>query len=828
MGIPVPLFGLTATASYDVLADIQRELSGYGSYQLEEDSLVRFESTIRPEIQFFIEDVSIPNIAYQDIWKLKKALGSAKRKRIFELLDNLPEALQVLNGNTDLLFTQKDWEENHTLTSERAKSIRLENYNPNQFFTQANGGLIFCPHKSGAYGITDQFKPERFGSPVNLEGIFDHVSQRSEIRPGYFMGAGDEQDENSLVIVEESIKNQDLFKKNKLNVMVATKAFGMGIDKPNIRYTIHLNYPGSIESFVQEAGRAGRDRDLAIAYLLINRQTFQIEGETDRLDHDQEINFYFHNNSFKGISKEMAVLDELLTEIYFPDRTAEIENLILQELEVELNCKYWEGGVNKRLYINSGFNSSLGFIDLNTLTINTNNTINQDLSLRVLNLVVNYIRNLNLKVPAWEWIQLSDKEAGIERLLEAKSNGDSYKVEVGFINNHKERIKTLADWIRRILNENRFTDEEMKKIRAKCNNSDDFIEEIQTKYESLTGNKIELRIFFDQLDRKAERPLGETFRRFSAYFNGYRNKQDTERAIYRLTTLGVIDDYTVNFNSNTFTLYGIKKADKEYRHQVEVYLKKFYSEKAAKQRLKEIDKFDEPTYLRKSLHFLIQFVYESIKQKRSNAIKEMRDACIQTIEKGKDGNLFLREYIDLYFNSKYARIGYFFTDEKGNVIPASLTDITENGKSFDLKVVWNFMEYVSSDSTGTEVENTKHLRGACIRMITNSPENYVFRLLNAFTLFMLEFRNKRLMEEAIEQLVIGFEKLAEFEKLEDNLLKRKFEKYYDLVVFKNELLQDWLITHEIEFSFEIITLTRTVKKVSSITNSLKLLNKTLG
>ncbi|MGB0166255.1 MAG: RecQ family ATP-dependent DNA helicase [Luteibaculum sp.] len=153
----------------------------------------------------------------------------------------------------------------------------------------------------------------------NASGI---IYTRSRKNTKYYRNLLRENDINALayhagMTQSERAMHQEKWGKSDDCVMVATSAFGMGIDKPNVRYVVHPELPESLEAFIQEAGRAGRNGKKAYSLLLYNREDLQLLE--DKLIHQQPekkeiIRFYSALfNAFKiaqgtGINSEHHLL----------------------------------------------------------------------------------------------------------------------------------------------------------------------------------------------------------------------------------------------------------------------------------------------------------------------------------------------------------------------------------------------------------------------------------------------------------------------------------------------------------------------------------------
>lgn len=103
------------------------------------------------------------------------------------------------------------------------------------------------------------------------------------------------------------------------------------------------------------------------------------------------------------------------------------------------------------------------------------------------------------------------------------------------------------------------------------------------------------------------------------------------------------------------------------------------------------------------------------------------------------------------------------------------------------------MEIVKEDPKAGEVDNIKHLRGACTRMLRNQPGSYTLMLLNAFTLYMLEYKNQRYLTEAEELLSNAFKSIQEKESdWDEEKLAKILNTFKSKLLEKNEFLRSYL------------------------------------
>ena len=771
-GKELPLFGLTATASFDVLADIEREL------EIDKEdghAVVRHENTVRNEIFFSIQEVTVPvdvDMIYNR-QELQGKIALEKRSLLESAVHKKKSSLQK-------------YQEEATLR-ERVLPNAYENYLPDferekgldAYVTKAIGRLLkdadvplqqqldgrynygsiaFAPHRRGDYGV---------------HNLFLAVAGNGETK-GYFMGAGDDREGERIVNhQDESIKHMDAFITGKASLMFATKAFGMGIDKPDVRWTYHLNIPGSIESFVQEAGRAARDGKVALATVYFNRQRFTRLGDADayKLDTDgaflpdREILDFFYRLSFQGAIKETVILDELLTRI-LPPRISRLQLLANQFAAVhglkEIDANPRTSNAERKVYV------KIDGEEVGYLNITPNGIVPMYTPAGYESVVGHFRDHLRDSVKAANdvafWLALgavveSDVPyGGIETLLSVKKE---VRLTIPFQNKYYPTT-------------NRVTKEKIisSELRQKLKDCALFKKLIE---EGIYAN--------DAIDFRVEHSL-RTSHSFHEFVNGFvndsspglqekiftnkevqqvyslpRNGQDTAKAIYRLTTLGIVDSYTIDYQNNCFEILCRRKKEGFYLNELERVISRYSSAKDAAQIVsgyRQKYKSSEQSEMRYCLERLTEFVYAKIAEKRQLAMNDVVRLCEYAlqIKEPIEQSEAIKSEVYYYFNAKYARPENEAVLENGKKTPACLLKRRDDEAEV---VADEFIDLLDTDITGSFKNNLKHLRGAAQRSINAYPNFAAAYFLRAYCLIVQseETNTQLLVENAIEDLKRG-------------------------------------------------------------------------
>ena len=697
---------LTGTASCNVITDIKRELS-----MSKNVAIVTPSDFHRPELHF-------------------KVLHQSSDKSLEERIAS-GDVEEAIKATIEYETQQEGMKE-------------VESGDVEDFFRRdekgcyVNSGLVFCPLA----------KKER----ESTETIYARLSAKHRELVGMYHG---QLDDNVKTAAQSS------FVGNKKGLLVATKAFGMGIDKPNIRFTVHTTVPDSIESFYQEAGRAGRDRKDAVNIIMAPPRSVAYEDI-----HDKGIFDFFISQSFPDQDAFVEQVANLLDTSYV--KSDEMKLSLLKDLQeqdisskevdididsaghvvlkllkgssrVDYNVDYQEGKVKfspKYQYRGGGQDREGVLYNLYRSNIQSclKEKLEQNDKLTADNMSLSF--DLEKK-------DVLESISSILRRIKGEERVDCY---IGLDKSY------LANWVMNIL---RYLIDEKKRrtggkypitlrkeLWRRVDAQRKACEEQKWRYKPENFYPLYGEICAsNRLVPLAQNEYMELAENLKPMWKGaYNGIQD--KALYYLGVLGIYEDYERSYSPD-YVKITLKPVDVE---DIKEHIRRFISSYETSDYVKRainLDEFgdikDPAELVFEAAEYIISYAYDKIKSYRLIQ-SEVMYRCIQANDP-KDDRVFM-DAIYKYFESKYSE--------------ELLKDVEHENLNLPMK----WIERIEREAIAGEdnlLEDLSHLRTSALKVEEARPQAYTPYLLYAYATFMdhnLEIKS------GISAYLTGREKLS--------------------------------------------------------------------